>query len=258
MSRLKRKKSPLRKGQLYFGQKFFLISSLILLLIIIGGGYWYKETLKKFQEDVCQKFTNLMEEAGLTLENIFISGRSKVTHAEILSALGVTLHTPMVFFNMKEAHARLESLPWVQTATIERHWPDTLFIHLAERIPLALWQDQKQIYLVDKEGVVISEKDLKDFMHLPSITGPHAARHLPKLLHALSDFPEIQKCVVSATWVGDRRWNIHLDNKVTLMLPEHDVVKALHRFRKYEQTHKLSQEARKCIDLRIPQRIIIE
>jgi len=207
---------------------------------------------------VCEKFTTIMQEVGLTVENIFISGRNKITHAEILSALGVNIHTPMVFFNMKEAHARLKTLPWVQSATIERHWPDTLFIHLEERIPLALWQDQQQIYLVDKEGVVISEHDLKDFIHLPSITGPHAARHLPKLLHALSDFPEIQKSVVSATWVGNRRWNIHLDNKITLMLPEQDLVKALNRFRKYEETHKLSQEARKCVDLRIPQRIIIE
>jgi cell division protein FtsQ len=198
-----------------------------------------------------------MENNGLTVEKIFISGRNKVTHDEILTALGIRLHTPMVFFSLQDAHDRLKTLPWVHSLTVERQWPDTLFIHLEERKPLALWQHEKQIYLVDKEGAVIKEKDLENFMHLPSITGPHAAQHLPELLHALSDFPEIKKAVVSATWVGNRRWNIHLENKVTLMLPEHNLINALERFRKYEQTHKLIEEARKSIDLRIPQRIIL-
>ena len=260
MSRLQNKRRPLRKGQRYgqLGRKVFFISSLIIVLALIGGGYWYRETIQKLQEDTYQKIIHLTEEAGLTIENIFISGRAKVTHEDILKALGTQLHAPMILFDMHAAHSRLRDLPWVETVVIERHWPDTLFINLEERTPLALWQDKEQTYLVDKEGVIIPEKDLKDFMHLPSIKGLHAARHLPPLLHALSDFPEIKQCVVSATWVGNRRWNIHMNNKVTLMLPEHNLKNALERFKKYEQTHKLTQEARKSIDLRIPQRIIIE
>mgnify|MGYP000907584038 FL=1 len=158
---------------------------------------------------------------------------------------------------MGEVRRRIQKLRWVRMVTLERHWPDTLFIHLEERKPFALWQHQKILHLVDLEGAVIPTADFSPFMHLPLITGEKAAPHLPQLLEALSHFPDLKKRVISAAWVGNRRWDAYLDNKVVLMLPEENAEDALERFMKYEKTHRLTQTARKRIDLRIPKRIII-
>jgi len=51
--------------------------------------------------------------------------------------------------------ARLEAMPWVREAEIERLLPDTIFVRLDERQPLAFWQRQGKLVLIDRDGYEI-------------------------------------------------------------------------------------------------------
>lgn len=259
MSRLRRKRTPINKERYGIRRKQLIVVAYFLgALLLVGTVYLYRTNIQRLSQSLYQSFVMSTRKAGLTLENVFISGREKVSRQAILSSLGIPLHSPMVAFSSQETKERLEALPWVKKVRIEKHWPDSLFITLEEKKPLALWQNQGKTHLVDQNGDIIPEKNLKNFMYLPSINGPKAAKHLPKLLKILSRFPDLKKRVVSATWIGNRRWNIYLQGKITLMLPEDRVHEALERFSKYETTHNITKEVKNRVDLRIPQRIIIE
>lgn len=259
MARFKRQKS-LVGGLFGFQNKKRFLLSVIGFLLAVFLGVWalYRKEIEEIRFSIYQKFILTTHAYGLKLENIFIRGREKVSQDQIFQALGVPLHGPMLLVDLEATHQRLSALPWVKEATLERHWPDTLFITIEERLPFALWQHEKNLYLVDKDGVIIPEGNLSIYGTLPSITGANAPKYLPDLLEALSLFPSLKQRVVSATWIGNRRWNIHLENKITLLLPEKEVQKSLERFIKYETTHHLTTAAKKRIDLRIPQRIIVE
>ena len=258
MARFKRHQSSITNPWFRHKQRFLVSAGGLLLFVVVGLWLWYRKEIEEVRFSIYQKFVLTTHEHGLKLDNIFIRGREKVSQDQIFQALGVPLHGPMLLVNLEATHQRLSGLPWVKEATLERHWPDTLFITIEERLPFALWQHEKNLYLVDKDGVIIPETNLSLYGGLPSITGPHAPKNLPNLLEALSLFPSLKQRVVSATWVGNRRWNIHLENKITLLLPEKEVQKSLERFIKYEITHHLTTTAKKRIDLRIPQRIIVE
>lgn len=258
MARFKRQQSSITRPWFRHKQRFLLSAGGLLLFVVVGLWVWYRKEIEEVRFSIYQKFILTTHGYGLKLENIFIRGREKVSQDQIFQALGVPLHGPMLLVDLEATYQRLTGLPWVKEATLERHWPDTLFITIEERLPFALWQHEKNLYLVDKDGVIIPETNLSLYGGLPSITGPHAPKNLPNLLEALSLFPSLKQRVVSATWVGNRRWNIHLENKITLLLPEREVLKSLERFIKYETTHHLTTAAKKRIDLRIPQRIIVE
>jgi oligopeptidase B len=48
-------------------------------------------------------------------------------------------------------------LPWVRRASVERRLPDTIFVRLEERIPLALWQRQGRFVVIDSHDHATTE-----------------------------------------------------------------------------------------------------
>ena len=104
---------------------------------------------------------------GLTVADIRVEGRETTDRETILAALGVGLGTPILAANPTRAKEQLEALPWVRTAVIERRLPDTLYVRLVERKPLALWQHGGKLDLIDREGAVIPVARLDRFAKLP-------------------------------------------------------------------------------------------
>ena len=72
----------------------------------------------------------------------------------------------------------------------------------------------------------------------------------------MSTEPALAERVVAATWVGDRRWTLHLDNRVDVLLPENDVAAAWHVLGTRARKDALLDRAIREVDLRLlPSRI---
>src|SRR5437762_728813 len=83
---------------------------------------------------------------------------------------------PLLAVSPSEAKTQLEALPWVRSAAVERRLPDTLHIRLVERQPLAFWQRQGKLVLIDRDGVVITGDRLERFPGLVVIVGDDAPK----------------------------------------------------------------------------------
>jgi len=51
---------------------------------------------------------------------------------------------------------RIEMLPIVASANLEKQWPNQLQVSVTERTPVLLWQTPRGTYSVDRHGVVIA------------------------------------------------------------------------------------------------------
>lgn len=200
---------------------------------------------------------NASADAGLALREVLVQGRGRTTQEELMTALGLELGAPILALDPGELRARLEALPWIARATVERRLPDTLFIAVEEREPLALWQRQGEIVLIDTDGAVIDRTAIEPFARLPMVVGDGADRQAAALVEMLAQAPDLAARVKAAIWVGGRRWNLRLDNGVDVRLPEENVAAAWRELAGLQRAHGLLDRDLTAIDLRQPDRLIV-
>jgi len=194
---------------------------------------------------------------GLVVGDIEVEGRETTDRATIMAALAAERGTPILAVSPRRAKEKLENLPWVRSATIERRLPGTLVVRLVERHPLAVWQHAGKHELVDRAGEVIPVRDLTRFARLPTVVGDDAASHATALIDMLAREPEIAARVTAAIRVDDRRWNLRIDNAIDVLLPEANPAEAWARLAVQERANKLLQRDIQTVDMRLPDRLVL-
>jgi len=194
---------------------------------------------------------------GLTVADIRVEGRETTDRETILQALGAGPGTPILAVSPHRAKEQLESLPWVRSAVIERRLPDTLYVRLVERKPLALWQHGGKLELIDREGAVIPVTRLDRFAKLPMVVGEGAASHAAELLDMLASEGDLASRVTAAIRVGDRRWNLRIDNAIEVLLPADEPASAWAQLARIERSSAILKRDVQAVDIRLPDRLVL-
>jgi cell division protein FtsQ len=218
---------------------------------------WQSGWVADAANSVFEAAADSLADAGFRVEEVMLEGRHNESSAQIMRALGILRGVPLLTVNLRSARTRLEELPWIRVASVEREFPDTVRVRIVERRPLALWQRKNELVLVDDEGGVITSQKLNRFPNLLVLVGKDAPMHATSLLSILAHEPALKQRVNAAVRVGDRRWNIRMDNGVDVRLPETDALSAWKRFARLERQHELLKQDLLSIDLRIPDQLIV-
>ena len=195
---------------------------------------------------------------GMRVAHILTPGRENTPEDLLHAAIGVNLGDPILGFSVEAARKNVESLNWVEQATVERRLPDTIVVALVERRPFAIWQNQKKYQLIDKSGQLVANQDVALFKDkLPLVVGPGAPTSAATLLKALDKYPALGGRVLASVRVGERRWDLRLKNGIDVMLPEGHETEALDRLMQLQQDHALMDRPLVNIDLRLPDRLVV-
>jgi cell division protein FtsQ len=204
-------------------------------------------------------FIDVSAGLGFRLEALTVEGRAMTPSADLLGALDAERGTPIAAIDVAKARTKVEALPWVKSAKIERRLPGTIHIALEERVPYALWQRGERYTLVDHTGhllVDVPESDIR----LPLIVGADAPANAAVLFETLKKEPELARRVQAAVRVGARRWNIHLDayeDGISVRLPEENMDEAWSRLATLERDHKILERDLEFIDLRLEDQLVV-
>ncbi|HJN23570.1 MAG TPA: FtsQ-type POTRA domain-containing protein [Rhodospirillales bacterium] len=238
-----------------------MVTALVAAMLVAGaaGGWWLWEShwIESKADQMRWKIIALSRDLGLTVREILVVGRGETSREELLATLRLARGAPILAFDLNAAKRRVEQLPWISSTTIERMLPDTIFLRVRERRPLALWQNQSKFSLIDKQGAVIIDKDLGRFSDLLLVVGDDAPAHAAELLETLKTQPELMVLVQTAVRVGGRRWNVRLKGGIDVCLPETDPAKAWSRLAEYERKHRVFGRNVQVLDLRLPDRLIV-
>lgn len=208
--------------------------------------------------DIATAALDLTGKLGLVVTDIQVEGRQTTDTATILAALDARYGTPILAVSPAKAKQQLEALPWVRSASIERRLPGTIAVSLVERRPLAVWQHDGKQELIDQDGTVIPVTDLSRFAKLPTVVGDDQARHgAAQLLGVLASEPDIASRVTAIVLVGDRRWDVRIDNTIDVMLPEDDMAGAWAKLAELQRTSQILQRNVEIIDMRLPNRLVM-
>lgn len=210
-------------------------------------------------DGVNQQLVAWSGQAGLVVRDVFVEGRRRTPPEALRSQLGIQVGMPLLALDTAATKERLEELAWVEQASVARLLPDTVHIRLLERQPLALWQHDGGFDVIDRDGAVVeSALNVRrdEYRHLRVVVGEGAPESSARLFALLSTEPELSRRVVAATRVGDRRWNLHLDNRAQVWLPEQDAVGAWRLLAQKARDQALLDRAVSVIDLRfLPERL---
>jgi cell division protein FtsQ len=194
--------------------------------------------------------------SGLRVTDVQIEGRANTPEPVLRAAIGVSIGDPILGFSLEDIRARVESIQWIEHATVERRLPGTLVVNVQERRPFAIWQNQGKFVLVDRTGQVVANQDVAQFPHLPLIVGLGAPAAAAGLLDALQQRPAIKEKISASVRVGERRWNLRMTNGTDVMLPEGHEVVALDRLIQLQQDHAVLDRPLVAIDMRLPDRLV--
>ena len=249
-----------RGGSLFWRKKLFLISSFIFLMSLIVTLVTLKQSsyYGKIIEIANQSFfINNIIRPKLRVNHIFVEGRSETSRKKLLQSLRLHRGQFILDFKPEEARLRIEKLPWVETAIIERHLPDTIRLTIKEKKPLALWQRNGQLLLLDAKGKIINLPSISSYTSLIIIIGKDAPFRAESLFNVLAAEPILAREVKAAVRIGARRWNLYLKNNIQILLPENNTSAAWGHLAQLNNKYKLLSRDLVSIDLRLSDRVII-
>ncbi|WP_162652633.1 cell division protein FtsQ/DivIB [Lentilitoribacter sp. Alg239-R112] len=194
---------------------------------------------------------------GFAVEEIQISGNAETSDIDVLQELGLNETSSLLTLDLAAAHAKLMSLPWVNHVELRKIYPASLQVKLGERQAFAIWQHGSQLSLIDNDGDVITPFDGVTGQGLPLLVGVGAEQGASEFLNKLASWPSVSTQLKALIRVAERRWDVRLDNGVTLNLPEKDVDVALAQFEELNQEQDLLRRDIAEVDLRLLDRVTV-
>ena len=192
---------PVRRGR---GSRWKRVArwGFLALLILVPAGYGgYRLAV----------FGSTSPDFSLTsADDVILTGNQFVARDEAINALGLPAAGKIspglnIFkMSMEEKRRQLESIPWVERATLTRAYPNRLAVHLEERTPVAFVHLGGQIKLIDRNGVLLEKPERASF-NFPVVTGLEAVSGPAERASRLSGFLDFIRDAsteaASAGWV---------------------------------------------------------
>ncbi len=235
-----------------------IAGGVVLLLVLLLFWGWHSGWFHRQAENFVGNTVHLTQKAHFAVKDIIVEGRQHTDKDQLSLALDTTAGSPIFAFRPSEAEARIAKLSWVESVTVERRLPDTIYVRLVERVPLARWQHDNRVTVIDRLGKILPDADADHFGHLPLVVGAGAPTETKELLDELHSFPPVNEKVTAAVRVSERRWDLHLEGKIVARLPETETRDALKRLSILITEQKILERDIVAIDLRIPDRLIFE
>ncbi len=235
------------------------IALVVLVVAVVSGSGWLWRSgwIERQVAEAATTFFAASARAGFKVTDILVEGRRRTRRSAILGSLGLERGAPIFAFDPTAAKQRLEALPWVRQAIVERHLPEIVYVRLREREPLARWQNEGKFAVIDRAGAVVPHVEPEAFAELPLLVGEDAPAHAVELLAVLASEPTLMAKVVAAVRVRGRRWDVLLDGGIDVRLPEDDPAGAWAQLAHLQRNQGVLERDVLMIDLRVRDRLVV-
>ncbi|MEH3048625.1 cell division protein FtsQ/DivIB [Sphingomonas adhaesiva] len=196
--------------------------------------------------------------AGLRVEQVDITGLKRMDRETVYAvALEDQPSRAMLRVDLARVRERLLAYGWIADAYVARRLPDRLLIHITEREPAAVWQDNGQLTLIDASGRLLAPVDPSAMPDLPLVIGPGADQQEAGYQALLAAAPALRPRIRAASWIGNRRWDLTFDTGETLALPQDGAAQALVKFAQLDGARSLLGKGWVRFDMRDPTKLVV-
>ncbi len=230
--------------------KAFAIAMSILIL-----AYSMSSSFKNSEDIISRsmEYINL----DVRLKNVKISGIENTKVSDIVNIVSDQRGISLTSIDLKKISSEIDNIDWVKKSELRKIYPSTLEVQVYEHNPIAIWYNEGDKFLVDRDSKIITELNPNKFKNLKVVAGPNALEDIPVIISMIKKYPEFEKKIKSLLRVGDRRWTIRLHNGITIHLPEKNIANAIEEIEDLDNEYSLLSRYIEIIDMRLPDRIDI-
>lgn len=234
-----------------------LVNGAVALIVL--AALWFVAQFMGVPAMVGREAALMAGRAGFQVAKVEVRGVERMDEMPVYSLALAEVDRSMLSVDLAELRGRIMTLGWIKDARVTRRLPDTLIVDIVERRPVAVWQQDGVLSLVDAEGVVIERINERAMPDLPLVVGPDANRQIASMQRLLDAAPALQPLLAGATWVGDRRWDLTFQSGETLLLPEGEApaAAALAKFARLDGVNRLLGRGIVRFDMRDPDRFVL-
>lgn len=212
---------------------------------------------ERFVVELMDKGYQRLAQAGFAVERMDLNGRSRTPMRDVEQAIGFKTGEPIFRVDLGELKERLEAIPTVKHASVERALPDTLHIQLKEREPVAVWQNNGKFALIDDTGAVMPDLEVNKYKNLPLLVGFGAPEHVGEVMAMFDARKDLAPQVVAAIRIGNRRWDVNFKQGIKVKLPEEHFETAWLELATMQQDQQILLRDIQTIDMRDRERMYI-
>ena len=209
-----------------FAHRPMMVMCGLLVVLVLLGALFASGVIGRSIRAVNRTIDTITADAGFGISEIHITGNRRTPYNQVLEVLGMKPGQSIFSADLWEARDRLAHLDWIASAEIHRRYPDAIFVTLVEKRPFALWQapadahGEAPIWVVERNGRLITTHDIEKFRRLPKLVGAGAPVAAADLVDAVATHRAIAARIAAYARQSERRWNLILDDGVVVQLPE--------------------------------------
>jgi cell division protein FtsQ len=227
----------------------------ILSVALLASSGAYGAYLGGHVESIVQGVT---ARTGFAVDQIKVTGNHETSEIDILGSLELDGWTSLIGFDVEAARERIATLPWIELAAVRKVYPNTLEVRVEERQAFALWQQGASVSVIERSGRMIAPYSGGKQGLLPLLIGDGAPAQAPVFLAKVDRFPELAARVKGYVRVSGRRWDLKLENGITVKLPETGEDKAIATLARLDREDGLLARDIAAVDMRIAGRMVVQ
>lgn len=153
-------------------------------------------------------------------------------------------------FDVNALKQDLELHPWVRQASVARAWPDSVALHLEEKVAIARWQDAA---LLSQHGEIFTPPVIAEHATLPRLSGPEQSQvQVMRQYQLLNEVLFPAGLRLTGLQLSSRgSWELEINDQITVVAGREQILERINRFIAFYERRPVSEkDAISAVDLR--------
>ena len=181
-----------------------------------------------------------------------IEGASRSVSEDIREILAIDFPISWLDLDLDQVRYTVAGLDPVAQVKVHHRKGGILQLDVVERVPAVVWRTKHGMELLDATGAPVGVLKTRAARgDLPLIAGLGAAAAVPQGLAIIAAAAPIKERLRGLVRVGERRWDMILDNDQRILLPQDAPVQAVERIIVLHQASDLLARDLALVDMRL-------
>lgn len=228
-------------------------------MLIAGGlvaGWTARDANRQMIADAYRDMKSQIQQRDEFMVKLMaLDGADDALAADIRTVLPIEFPVSSFDLDLEEMRQTVAALPAVADVSLRVRPGGLLQVNVRQRQPVAVFRAPDGLRLIDRDGVLIQSITARaDRSDLPLITGDGARKALDEGLAIYSAAGPLAPRMRGVVRMGERRWDVVLDNGQRILLPTSGAVTAFERVVAINEAQELLERDVAVVDMRHPDR----